>query len=84
MDTRRRFLTVAAMLAALAGLAAAAILLNLTLLGNAQPNDDPVGNLSPRAVLPLATTGVTPTPPTVTAPVGDDGHGRGEHGGRDD
>ena len=30
---------------------AAAILLNLALLGYAQPRNDPVGHLSPRAVL---------------------------------
>ena len=34
-----------------AAAAAAAILLNLTLLGYAQPRNDPVGKLSPRAVL---------------------------------
>jgi hypothetical protein len=35
-----------------AAAAAAAILLNLALLGYAQPRNDPVGKLSPRAVLP--------------------------------
>jgi hypothetical protein len=39
---------------------AAAILLNLALLGYAQPRNDPVGQLSPRAVL-------SPGPPTVAA-----------------
>jgi hypothetical protein len=40
---------------------AAAILLNLTLLGYAQPRNDPVGRLSPRAIL------AHPAPPPVTA-----------------
>ena len=39
---------------------AAAILLNLALLGYAQPRNDPVGRLSPRAVL-------APGPATVPA-----------------
>jgi len=47
----RRSLTIAAVLALVAGAAAAAILLNLALLGYAQPRNDPVGKLSPRAVL---------------------------------
>ena len=38
---------------------AAAILLNLALLGYAQPRNDPVGRLSPRAVL-------SPGPATTT------------------
>jgi hypothetical protein len=37
------------------------ILLNLTLLGYAQPRNDPVGKLNPRATL-------VPGPPTVPAP----------------
>ena len=40
---------------------AAAILLNLTLLGYAHPRNDPVGRLSPRAIL------AHPAPPPVTA-----------------
>lgn len=39
---------------------AAAILLNLALLGYAQPRNDPVGRLSPRAIL------VPSQPPAVT------------------
>lgn len=45
---------------------AAAILLNLALLGNAQPANDPVGRLSPRAVFvpaPAAPTRPAPPPP---------------------
>lgn len=63
MRSRRRLLTIAGVLAALAGLAAAAIALNLALLGYAQPRNDPVGKLSPRAVLPAGPG------PTVTLPV---------------
>jgi hypothetical protein len=40
---------------------AAVILLNLALLGYAQPRNDPVGKLSPRAVLPSV-------PPSTPAP----------------
>ena len=47
------------MLAVVAAAAATAILLNLALLGYAQPRNDPVGKLSPRAVLP---PGSTPAP----------------------
>jgi hypothetical protein len=41
--------------------AAAAILLNLALLGYAQPRNDPVGKLSPRAAL-LPAPAALPTP----------------------
>ena len=60
MSTRRtvRLATVAAALAA----SAAVILLNLALLGYAQPRNDPVGNLSPRAAL-------VPAPASRPAPV---------------
>jgi hypothetical protein len=64
----RRSLTIAAALALVAGAVAAAILLNLALLGYAQPRNDPVGKLSPRAVL----TGGAPAParqaPPATTP----------------
>ena len=43
---------------------AAAILLNLALLGYAQPRNDPVGKLSPRAVLQ---PGAALAPPVATA-----------------
>lgn len=52
--------------------AAAAILLNLALLGYAQPRNDPVGKLSPRAVLaggptqPTHTVTVQPPPTVIT------------------
>lgn len=48
---------------------AAAILLNLALLGYAQPRNDPVGKLSPRAVLrpaPAVTTPAVTVQATVT------------------
>ena len=61
--------------AAVAAAAAAAILLNLALLGYAQPRNDPVGKLSPRAVLQ---PGPAPAPPVATT---DD---RGGHADRDD
>jgi hypothetical protein len=55
-------MTKIALVAAAAALAAAAaILLNLTLLGYAQPRNDPVGRLNPRAAL-------VPGRPTVPAP----------------
>lgn len=59
----RRSLTIAAAITLVAAAAAAAILLNLALLGYAQPRNDPVGKLSPRAVL----TGSETTPPTQVA-----------------
>ncbi len=47
--------------------AAAAILLNLALLGYAQPKNDPVGKLSPRAVLqPGPVPSPAPSPPVTT------------------
>jgi hypothetical protein len=56
-------LRIALAAAGLAALAAAAILLNLALLGYAQPRNDPVGKLSPRAALapPPATSTATST-----------------------
>ncbi len=58
----RRSLRIAALLAALAGAVAAVILLNLALLGYAQPRNDPVGKLSPLAI-------ANPSPPPAnTAP----------------
>jgi hypothetical protein len=48
---RRAFRIVAAALAVSAA-AAVTILLNLTLLGYAQPRNDPVGRLSPRLTQP--------------------------------
>lgn len=59
----RRSLTIGATLVLVAAAATAAILLNLTLLGYAEPRNDPVGKLSPRAIL---TTGHTPPPTRVT------------------
>jgi hypothetical protein len=72
VPTARAF-RVAIVAAVALGAAAAAILLNLALLGYAQPRNDPVGKLSPRAtVLP----GTTPATPTVTRP--QDGSGEAE------
>ena len=60
----RRGLTIGAVAVLVAAAAAAVILLNLTLLGYAQPRNDPVGKLSPRAALtPGATTQVPVTRP---------------------
>lgn len=50
---------IAAGIALVAGATAAAILLNLALLGYAQPVNDPVGKLSPRAVF---APGLAPQP----------------------
>jgi hypothetical protein len=59
--------------------AAAAILLNLTLLGHAQPRNDPVGKLSPRAVLtPGGKTPAVPVMPVVPAAPARPGDHRGE------
>jgi hypothetical protein len=49
---------------------AAAIVLNLALLGYAQPRNDPVGKLSPRAVLEPAPA--APAPPPAHSDEGDD------------
>jgi hypothetical protein len=57
---------IAIVAAAVAVAAAAAILLNLALLGYAQPRSDPVGKLSPRAVLSPGPVTTTVPPPTVT------------------
>jgi hypothetical protein len=46
--------------------AAAAILLNLLLLGNASARNDPIGRLSPRAQLPAAAHTQLPTAPRWT------------------
>jgi hypothetical protein len=67
MPTGRTF-RVAVVAAAVALAAAAAIVLNLALLGYAQPRNDPVGKLSPRAaLLPSPATTQVPTVPE-TAP----------------
>jgi hypothetical protein len=57
-----RTLRLAGAAAAAVAVFAAVILLNLALLGYAQPRNDPVGKLSPRAVLP-------PVPASKPAPV---------------
>ncbi|HEY7693021.1 MAG TPA: hypothetical protein VH816_11830 [Gaiellaceae bacterium] len=60
MTRRRAFRIVAAALAVSAA-AAVTILLNLTLLGYAQPRNDPVGRLSPRLTeLPVPAVPVAP------------------------
>jgi hypothetical protein len=66
--TGGRAIRIAIVAAAVALAATAAILLNLTLLGYAQPRNDPVGKLSPRAVLQPAST---PAPPPATVTVGE-------------
>ena len=52
-------------------MAAAAILLNLTLLGYAQPRNDPVGKLSPRAALQPGSVPVAPVVPTLVITTGE-------------
>ena len=64
--------------AIVAAATAAAILLNLTLLDSAQPGNDPVGKLSPRAVFVPAPATTTPRPRTVLP------HKRGDGGEPDD
>ena len=66
MPTGRAF-RIAIVVAAVAVAAAAAILLNLALLGYAQPRNDPVGKLSPRAALVpgVARAPIPPTTPRV-------------------
>ena len=66
---------VALVVAVVAAAAAAAILLNLALLGYAQPRNDPVGKLSPRAVL---RPGPAPAPPIATTT------DQRDHGNQDD
>jgi hypothetical protein len=68
----RRRLRIAGLVSLIAAAAAAAILLNLALLGYAQPRNDPVGKLSPRAILEPA----TPAPVTTD---GGDRHRGDEH-----
>ena len=73
--------------------AAAAIGANFALLGYANDNSDPVGNLTPQVSLPepaTTSTRTTTTQPTTTAETqtetGDDsggGRGRGRNRGRD-
>jgi hypothetical protein len=62
--TGRRLLKVALATAVLAAPVATVILLNLALLGYAQPRNDPVGRLSPQATVTpsagLTHTGSTP------------------------
>jgi hypothetical protein len=71
----RRSLTIGAAVALVAAAVAAAILLNLALLGYAQPRNDPVGKLSPRLVLQ---PGSAPAPPVATTT------DRGDHRAKDD
>jgi hypothetical protein len=52
----RRSVRLGAAAAAAAAVSSAVILLNLALLGYAQPRNDPVGKLSPRAALVPAPT----------------------------
>ncbi len=65
-------LRIALVAAVLAAAATAAILLNLALLGYAEPRNDPVGKLSPLAVIQ---PGPASPPPAVTT---------GDHGDSDD
>jgi hypothetical protein len=70
MPARRAFRLALAAAAAIA-VSAAVILLNLALLGYAQPRNDPVGKLSPRAAfLPAPTSRPVPVP----RPSHDHGH----------
>jgi hypothetical protein len=64
-------LRIAGGVAIVAAATAAAILLNLSLLGYAQPRNDRVGKLNPRAVLPH-------TPAAPARPVAPHRHDRGE------
>jgi hypothetical protein len=69
-------MSISRVLLAVAGIgavAAAAIVLNLVLLGNVAAQNDPVGKLTPRANLPAA-------PQWTIRPA----HGRVEHDGSDD
>jgi hypothetical protein len=63
VPTTRHWSRIALAVAGIAAAAAAAILLNLALLGYAQPRNDPVGKLSPRAVLTPSPSQPRPTPP---------------------
>ena len=63
----RRTLRLAIAAAAAIAVSAAVILLNLALLGYAQPRNDPVGKLSPRAAL-LSPTAPKPAPAPRPAP----------------
>lgn len=72
MPTGRTF-RVAVAAAAVALTAAAAIVLNLALLGYAQPRNDPVGKLSPRAaLLPSPAAPQVPRMPETTHGEADD------------
>jgi hypothetical protein len=69
MPSQRAFRLALAAAGAVA-VSAAVILLNLALLGYAQPRNDPVGKLSPRAaLLPAPTSRPAPSPRPV--PVGE-------------
>lgn len=59
--------------------AAAGIALNFALLGLTQREDDPVGKLSPRAIVERGTTGASIVPP----PTSDDGGTTSGDNGRD-
>jgi hypothetical protein len=68
----RRTLRLAIAAAAAIAVSAAVILLNLALLGYAQPRNDPVGKLSPRAALLVPTAPKpAPTPRPAPAPAGE-------------
>ena len=69
MPATRTFRLAVAAAAALA-VSAAVILLNLALLGYAQPRNDPVGKLSPRAAL-LPVPASQPVPIPRSAPAGE-------------
>ena len=58
---------IAAALAVVGTAVAAAILVNLALLGYAQPRNDPVGNLSPRNVIRPAAPAAPQPPPAPAA-----------------
>ncbi|HEX7526387.1 MAG TPA: hypothetical protein VF327_08775 [Gaiellaceae bacterium] len=59
---------------------AAAILLNLLLLGNASARNDPIGRLSPRTQLPSAPQQLPAAPPWTIRPA----HGHVSDEGADD
>jgi len=70
----RRTVRLAIAAAGAIAVSAAVILLNLTLLGYAQPRNDPVGKLSPRTALLVPTApkpAPTPRPVPLPAPAGE-------------
>jgi hypothetical protein len=71
----RRTIRLAVTVAAAMAVSAAVILLNLALLGYAQPRNDPVGKLSPRAALvraPAPRPVLQPRPASATHGEADD------------